>query len=243
MSATGAPLHDYEKPACAWRIQMTKTGPTKYMSHLDFIRTVERSARRAKLPFTLSAGFNPRPRMSFSPALPVGVSSCSEFVDILLKESVDVDPASERLNESFPDGMRIVSSRILPPDTPALSVIIQVASYRLDLHGKAEMCKDTVLTAVDAILARDSIEVTRVTPKGIRRVDIRPLIYEICVDTHSSPISIHAICASGSKGNVRPFDLAEVILESMRVENDSVLMDITREGLYKFCCGKLCLPW
>jgi radical SAM-linked protein len=67
------------------------------------------------------------PRISFAPALPVGVSSNSEFVDIMLKESVDVDEASRKLNESFPDGMRVVSSRILPPKTPALSAIIQAA--------------------------------------------------------------------------------------------------------------------
>jgi uncharacterized protein (DUF2344 family) len=59
MSAAGEPLHDCEVPVCTWRIQMTKTGATKYMSHLDFVRTVERSARRAELPITLSGGFNP----------------------------------------------------------------------------------------------------------------------------------------------------------------------------------------
>jgi radical SAM-linked protein len=243
MSAMREPLHDSQVPAVTWRIRMTKTGPTKYMSHLDFIRTIERSARRAELPMTLSGGFNPRPRMSFSPALPVGVSSISEFVDIMLKEPVDMDEASERLNESFPAGMRIVSSRILPPNTPALSAIIQAASYRLDLHGETQVRLDCVLKAIDTLLSRDSIEVTRVTPKGVRRVDLRPLIYEMRVDAHSSLVSVHATCASGSEGNVRPFDLAEVILESEGIENDGVFMDITREGLYTFRFGRLCLPW
>jgi len=89
MKAIGEPLHDCQAPACTWRIRITKTGATKYMSHLDFVRTIERSVRRAGLPITLSGGFNPRPRMSFAPALPVGVSSNSEFVDILLKEPID----------------------------------------------------------------------------------------------------------------------------------------------------------
>lgn len=243
MSVTGEPLHDSQVPAVTWRIRMTKTGPTKYMSHLDFIRTFERSARRADLPITLSGGFNPRPRMSFSPALPVGVSSCSEFVDIMLRESVDIDEASDALNESFPAGMRIVSSRILPPDTPALSAIIQAASYRLDLHGETQVRLDCVMKAIDTLLASDSLKVTRVTPKGVREVDLRPLIYEMRADAHSSFVSVYATCASGSKGNVRPFDLAEVILESEGIENDGVFMDITREGLYIFRCGRLCLPW
>lgn len=243
MSAAGEPLHDCEVPVCTWRIQMTKTGATKYMSHLDFIRTVERSARRAELPITLSGGFNPRPRISFAPALPVGVSSNSEFVDIMLKESVDVDEASRKLNESFPDGMRVVSSRILPPKTPALSAIIQAALYRLDLHFDAQVGLDCVLTAIDRVLDRDSIVVTHVTPKGARRRDLRPLIYEIRAESRDSIVSVYATVATGSRGNVRPFDLAEIILESKGIESKDAFVDITREGLYAFRDGSLCLPW
>jgi radical SAM-linked protein len=174
MKAIGEPLHDSQVPACAWRIRITKTGATKYMSHLDFVRTIERSVRRAGLPITLSGGFNPRPRMSFAPALPVGVSSNSEFVDILLKEAVDANEATLRLNEFLPQGMRVISSEILPPNMPALSAIIQAASYRFELHGETQVRLDCVLTGIQRILERDSILIERVTPKGIRRVDIRP---------------------------------------------------------------------
>lgn len=223
---------------------MTKTGSAKYMSHLDFVRTIERSARRAELPITLSGGFSPRPRMSFSPALPVGVSSHSEFVDIMLRESVDAHEASKRLNEAFPLGMNVVSSRIFPPKIPALSAIIQAASYRLDLHGKTQVRLDCVLTAIGSILDKDSLEITRVTPKkGIRKVDLRPLIYEIRAESYDSIVSVYATVASGSRGNVRPFDLADVVLKAEGIEDSSIFVRITREGLYASCDGRLCLPW
>jgi radical SAM-linked protein len=242
MKAMGEPV-DSQVPACTWRIRITKTGATKYMSHLDFARTIERAVRRAELPLVLSGGFNPRLRMSFSPALPVGVSSNSEFVDILLKESVDANEASLGLNESLPEGMRVTSSRMLPPDIPALSAIIQAASYRLDLYGKMQVGLDCVLTGIERILTKDSILVERITPKGIQRVDIRPLIYEMRVDTHNSFVSVHATVASGSQGNVRPFDLAKVILESAGIDEGGAFVDITRDGLYTLRDGKLCLPW
>ncbi|NLB73852.1 MAG: DUF2344 domain-containing protein [Firmicutes bacterium] len=243
MKAMGEPVHDCTVPASTFRIRITKTGAAKYMSHLDFLRTIERSVRRAELPVALSGGFNPRPRMSFSPALPVGVSSNSEFADIMLREAVDANEASLRLNESLPQGMRVTSSSMLPPNIPALSAIIQAASYRLELHGKAEVRLDCVLTAIETILERDSIIIERVTPKGTRRVDLRPLIYEMRVDTHDSLVSVYATVASGSEGNVRPFDLARVIVESGGIEDSGVFVDITREGLYALRDGKLCLPW
>jgi len=36
------------------------------------------------------------------------------------------------------------------------------------------------------------------------------------------------------EGNVRPFDLAEIILESKGIESKDAFVDITREGLYAF---------
>ena len=56
-------------------------------------------------------------------------------------------------------------------------------------------------------------------------------------------MSVYATVASGSEGNVRPFDLARVIVESGGIEDSGVFVDITREGLYTLCDGKLCLPW
>ncbi len=243
MSVMGQTTYDFQVPVATLRIQMTKIGPAKYMSHLDFIRTVDRSVRRAKLPITLSCGFNPRPRMSFSPALPVGVSSHSEFVDIMLKEPMDANEASLRLNDSLPSGMKVVSSRILPPNVPALSAIIQASAYRLDFHGERQVRPDHVSMAVDEIMDKDSIVIKRVTPKGIRKVNLRPLIYDINVESSRSHVSVYATVASGSRGNLRPFDLAQVILDFQGVQNSGVVISITREGLYVFRDGKLCLPW
>ncbi|NLS44460.1 MAG: DUF2344 domain-containing protein [Firmicutes bacterium] len=235
--------YEYEAPVCIWRIRITKTGITKYMSHLDFIRTVERSARRAGLPLTLSGGFNPRPRMSFSPALPVGVSSHSEFVDLFLKESVDIDVASWKLNKSFPSGIRVIASRILSPNVSALSAVIEAASYRLALHAEVKIDPGSIAKAVTEILSEDSIEIVRTTPKGTRRINLRPLIYDIRTEPENLPLSVYSVVASGSSGNVRILDLADIILKFAGIRNNGVFMDITREGLYKFCNESLCLPW
>lgn len=243
MSVIGQPSHDMQAHKVTWRIQMTKMGRTKYMSHLDFIGTVERSARRAKLPIVLSGGFNPRFRISFSPALPVGISSQSEFVDFALREPVDIDEASSNLDKCFPTGMKVIASKILPPNRPALSAIIQAASYRLDFPRKTQEERDRVFRAIDAILERGSILVQRDTAKGARNVDIRPLIYELQRESSGSCESVYATVASGSGGNVRPFDLARVILEFQGIQDNEAFVNITREGLYTFCDGKLCLPW
>ena len=41
------------------RMQITKEKEIRFISHLEYVRTIERAIRRAKLPAAYSEGFNP----------------------------------------------------------------------------------------------------------------------------------------------------------------------------------------
>ena len=76
------------KPQKSVRVKFTKTGSLKFISHLDLNRTMQEVIVRSKLPVWYSEGFNPHPRIVFSPPLSVGVSSLTEFMDFKLVEEV-----------------------------------------------------------------------------------------------------------------------------------------------------------
>lgn len=92
------------------RVEFSKTGALKYISHLDLNRTVQTSFLRSKLPIWYTQGFNPHPKTVFSPPLSVGVSSECEFMDFKMTEQVPYDEICRRLNASFPEGIRILSA-------------------------------------------------------------------------------------------------------------------------------------
>ena len=81
------------------RIALKKGEAIKYVGHLDFGRAIERALRRAKLPVAYSVGFNPHMRLSFGPALGVGIASEAEYVDVEMTESVDAKQFSQSLSE------------------------------------------------------------------------------------------------------------------------------------------------
>ena len=58
-----------------YRLQFSKEGETKYVSHLDLVRLFTRAFKRAELPLAYSEGFNPHPKMSIGLPLSVGVTS------------------------------------------------------------------------------------------------------------------------------------------------------------------------
>ena len=135
------------------RVEFSKTGALKYISHLDLNRTVQTSFLRSKLPIWYTQGFNPHPKTVFSPPLSVGVSSECEFMDFKMTEEVPYDEICRKLNESFPDGIRILS-----------------ADYEIAFEApQAEAVKNDV-----AALFSGEINVEKTGKAGTRKVDIAP---------------------------------------------------------------------
>lgn len=232
----------FDKPVAVARLRLTKSGPARFISHLNFVRTIERSARRAGLPMTLSAGFHPHPRMSFSPALAVGISSECEFVDVELGEKLAAGEVAKRLRSCLPPGIGLVSCSVVDPGTPALSSVIRAAAYRLEFRPEDVGAADEVARAVDAVLRADALLVTRATPKGVREVDLRPLVYDLRFEGRGELPSLHMLVAAGGEGSARPVDVVRALAAYGAVREGARPIEITREGLYVCKDGKFAFP-
>ena len=76
-------------PAVKLRLRYAKLGKVRFTSHRDTARIWERAMRRAGVPVATSAGFTPRPRLSFGLALPTGAESVAEYLDAEVLDDVD----------------------------------------------------------------------------------------------------------------------------------------------------------
>ncbi|HZD60730.1 MAG TPA: TIGR03936 family radical SAM-associated protein, partial [Anaerolineae bacterium] len=95
-------------------LQYGKDGALKYLSHLELMRALERSFRRAKIGIEMSEGFNPRPKISYGPALPVGVSGRSEYLTIDIKDPIPEGELVEKLSCVLPEGLSISRAKYIP---------------------------------------------------------------------------------------------------------------------------------
>lgn len=93
------------------RFTFDRKGLLKYISHLDTMRLVERACRRADLPLEFTQGFNPHPKISVTPALPVGQEAEGQNADISLTIMVPLRDLAERLNRNLPLDVRITGAR------------------------------------------------------------------------------------------------------------------------------------
>jgi radical SAM-linked protein len=89
-----------------YRMLFSKTGRIKYISHLDLMRTLQRTFMRARCPLSYSQGFNPHPIFSIALPLSVGVESLCEILSFSTEETLDVDSLPEVLSKYMPEGLQ-----------------------------------------------------------------------------------------------------------------------------------------
>jgi len=186
-------------------IKFAKESPMRFLSHLDLMRVWQRAVRRAELPVAYSAGFNRHPKISFASALAVGVTSAGEYLDIQFTKLLD-EAAFVRLAETLPQGLKLLDWRQIPEGTPALMSLVCAAQWELPLQ--ADECRH-LQQAVSELLSASSLPVEREGKKGIKTVDIRPLIYSLAADEKES--CLRMLLASGGEGVVRPVEVLKLL--------------------------------
>ena len=114
------------------RVRYAKEGRLVALSHLEVMHAVLRSVRRAGLPVAFSQGYHPKPRISFGPALPVGVSSTAEFLDLELIGTHDPAAAGQAFAAALPEGLAFLDAREIDARAPSLSESVRAVHYRVE---------------------------------------------------------------------------------------------------------------
>ena len=90
----------------------SKTDEMVYISHLDLMRLFNRAARRARLPVSLTQGFNPHFKIRLNRALKLGVSSEREVGEFVLNEKIGAGDLQKRWQDVLPQGIEIKEIRL-----------------------------------------------------------------------------------------------------------------------------------
>jgi radical SAM-linked protein len=157
------------------RIRFVKLGKIRWTSHRDVARMWERAFRRVQLPVAYSAGYSPRPKVSFGLALPTGHESVAEYLDVELVEEPDFDVYTlpDRLSAALPAGVDVSAAELINPGTPSLQEDVTSCTWRWAAAPKEQLDppgEDEMAARVAAVLGASSVVVTR-TRKGEELTD------------------------------------------------------------------------
>ncbi len=186
-----------------YRLTYHKTGPARFFSQLETQSIILRALRAVRAPVAYSEGYSPAPRVSFGPAIPVGVESADEMVDVELAMYWEPWKLSHKLNTSSPEGIRFVDARQISLSQRSITGSTEAFDYRIRLDDPKDA--DRIKNAVTRFNEALSVMVRR--PRRDKMVDIRPLIVGLDVEPESLDLVFKA--SYGPDGTVRPDDLLE----------------------------------
>jgi len=213
-------------------IRYSKKGPARYTAHLDLMRELERSMRRAHLPVAFSEGFNPHLKLSIAAPLPVGTEGLAELAEVEMTRPVEPDQMAESLNAVLPPGLKVWEVAEISSTNPALMAALDQAAYIVQLDGE-DLPVPLPDAAIEEFLARECVEVRRRGKDGKEKVrDIRPGIIKIEVLPGDDGLGLRMELKTGSVMNVRPAEAVTALLEHAGIKVDSADLQITRTGLF-----------
>ena len=182
------------------RIMINKPEKLALIAHLEFLRMFERALRRAKLPVSLTQGFNKHYKITYLNALPVGESSAGEPVDIDFNCDVTAEQLREKLDLSLPDGFCISSACVLGAGAKSLSTLEQKVDYRMEIAtpeaGGIARLEAAALEIIKAETYVRSFE----RKKGLRDFDLAKLLsdFRVLSKTDKSMVIEFSLTNEGS---------------------------------------------
>jgi radical SAM-linked protein len=173
------PTRTTDQPPVVQRliVRYAKRSRMRFASHRDIARAVERGVRRARLPIAYSAGFTPHPKISYAGAAPTGTASEAEYLEISLTAVCAVSEVRDQLDAALPDGIDVID--VTEEASSLGAMTFEASGWEVALPGVG---RDEAAAAAETFLAQDSVEVERLTSKGMRRMDARAAVLTMQAD-------------------------------------------------------------
>jgi radical SAM-linked protein len=199
------------------RIRYAKLGRLVALSHLETMHALLRAFRRAALPMAFSQGYHPKPKISYGPALSVGIESRAELLDLELVGPVDAQAISVRLQGALPEGLALLSVSELEPGAPSIGETIRavhyVAEFPAETWDEATLseCVEAFLGSEQALIQRvkapknkDRRRHQKIAPGKQREINLKEIVTHIGLE---GPNRVAFSLRAEQSGSARPAEV------------------------------------
>ena len=189
-----------------YRLRFHKREALRFISHHDLMRVFELALRRSGLKVAHTQGFNPHPKVSFALALPLGVESLDEIVDIDF-EHEDEPPAPDEvlqtLGAQMPPGLTLISGEIATGRPRVIAV-----EYECELPPDYAELQE-LQGRLNAFLDSETHPFTRDRGKGKapRSFDARAYVERAGLNDRRLEMRLKM----GQEGGMKPSDLLQIL--------------------------------
>lgn len=187
------------------RVFWQKLGNSKYISHLDTQRAINRALVRSGLPLYYSQGFNPHLKLVF--ALPVSIyqEALYDVFDIDITEKVPADKAAAML------------AAVMPPNTPVIGAAYPKKKFKELYAASYDITLETDLSAAEVESALSgAVVVEKKSKKKCETVDISPMILKVSAKDGDNGVSLTAVLSAAPDAYLNPKYLVDFLGDRVR---------------------------
>jgi radical SAM-linked protein len=171
------------EPVQRLRFTFSKLGMLRFISHLDLVKCMQLIFRRSDVQVAYTQGFNPTPKMAFTPPLPMGFASEGELLDVVFTQYYQPDEILQRIAAIPLDGLVWKGVEEVPLRSAALATQLESADYLVQIPQDALSVTDEYVAERLAALA--AVETFPVTVEGKNRTSSKDLVKAIRSIEHS----------------------------------------------------------
>ncbi|HUI02214.1 MAG TPA: TIGR03936 family radical SAM-associated protein [Acidimicrobiales bacterium] len=189
------------------RVRFTKLGRVRWTSHRDVARMWERALRRGRVPVAYTAGFTPRPQLSFGLALPTGCESLAEYLDVALTDDVDPAALAGGVSPLLPEGVDVDAAGVLDPGARSLQEDVTACAWDVEVPG---VSREALEAACRRALEAEHLPVARERKGRVVTDDLRPSVRMLACREGPRGAQLQAELSTQPRG-VRPSELAQAL--------------------------------
>lgn len=211
-----------------YRVKFSKTGPIKYIGHLDVMRYFQKAIRRANIPIAYSQGFSPHQILSFAFPLSVGFTSEGEYFDMDLTEEVNEKDLKDSFNKVLNEGISVLDVKMLPEKSANCMASVFAAKYKATIKERVELPEDFESKFVD-YFSQLTIPVNKPKKKGggFIDIDLKDYLYDYQISGSDCYFTVNA----SSSGNIKPSFVMECYFDFLGIEFKDIDINIHRIDL------------
>jgi len=161
-----------------YRIQFSKTGGAAFLGQVETLDAMRRALRAAGLPLRYSEGFHPRAKVSAGPALPVGIESWAEHLDVETTGEIDADGMAGEINARLPGGLRALKLSRIDVSAPSIEDSTALVCYEVE----SQSLGDKASAALCRFGKAPGLPLTRVRGEKRAEVDLKDYVAGLAMD-------------------------------------------------------------
>jgi radical SAM-linked protein len=239
-AADSAPPPSPVEPRQRWRVTYARSRVPSERVGRAALEEWEAALIGSGLPIATSGPDGRRPRMSFAAPLPAGAEGERELVDLWLEQRLAAWQLRDALEPRLPPDHSWLDAEDVWLGEPALPGQVVGAEWLVLVSAVDGPSRDfgrDLVAAAARLLERTSIDVTRSKGGIEKKVDLRPLIDAIGIDSvQSAPrdgrrtvLVRLRLRIDPERGSARPDEVVTVLGNAARVDID--IVDLTRVRL------------